>query len=115
MIPVDARYPGSSHDAFIWSISSAREYFRRKHESGDRTSKLLGDCGYGIGPFLLTPYRDPAINTKEYKFNLAHSSACNIVERTIGVLKNRFRCLMSTLHYRAEKVVKKNKCLLYFA
>lgn len=102
---VDARYPGSSHDAFIWNVSRARHNFLGKYESGDRTSKLLGDCGYGIEPFLLTPYRNPCYNSKEYKFNMAHSSARNIVERTIGVLKSRFRCLMSTLHYHPEKVV----------
>lgn len=102
---VDARYPGSSHDSFVWSISSARQHFLREYESGDRTSRLLGDCGYGIEAFLLTPYRQPLPNTKEHKFNVAHTSARNIVERTIGVLKSRFRCLMGTLHYRPEKVV----------
>ncbi|XP_067625734.1 putative nuclease HARBI1 [Eurosta solidaginis] len=103
---VDARYPGSSHDSFVWNVNRARRHFLRKYESGDRTSKLLGDSGYGIEPFLLTPYRDPSYNSKEYKFNLAHSSGRNIVERTIGVLKSRFRCLLGTLHYRPEKVVK---------
>lgn len=103
---VDARYPGSSHDAFIWNVSTARRHFLINYESGEWTAKLLGDCGYGIEPFLLTPYRDPHYNSREYKFNLAHSSARNIVERTIGVLKSRFHCLMSTLHYHPEKVVK---------
>ncbi|XP_036347424.1 putative nuclease HARBI1 [Rhagoletis pomonella] len=102
---VDARYPGSSHDAFIWNISDARQSFLREYESGDRASRLLGDCGYGIEPFLLTPYRDALHNSKEYKFNMAHSSARNIVERTIGVLKSRFRCLLGTLHYSPEKVI----------
>ncbi|XP_050338514.1 putative nuclease HARBI1 [Bactrocera neohumeralis] len=103
---VDARYPGSSHDAFIWGMSHAKQYFRTQYESGQRSLRLLGDCGYGIEPFLLTPYRDPQFNSMEYKFNIAHTAARNIVERTIGVLKSRFRCLMSTLHYRPEKVVK---------
>ncbi|XP_036322551.1 putative nuclease HARBI1 [Rhagoletis pomonella] len=101
---VDACYPGSSHDSFVWNVSSARQYFLKKYESVDRTSKLLGDCGYGIEPFLLTPYRDPRYNSKEYKFNLAHSSL--EILWTIGVLKSRFRCLLITLHYRPEKVVK---------
>jgi len=103
---VDARYPGSSHDAFVWSVSNARQYYLGQYESGDRSFRLLGDCGYGIEPFLLTPYRDPTYNSREYKFNIAHSSARNVVERTIGVLKSRFRCLLGTLHYKPEKVVK---------
>lgn len=102
---VDARYPGSSHDSHVWNVSSARRYYLSEYEAGDRSNRLLGDCGYGIEPFLLTPYRDPVYNSKEYKFNMVHSSARNIVERTIGVLKSRFRCLMGTLHYRPSKVV----------
>lgn len=103
---VDSRYPGASHDSFVWNISSARQYILNQYRTGDRTYRLLGDCGYGIEPFLLTPYRNPQFNSQQYKFNLAHSAARNIVERTIGVLKNRFRCLLGTLHYNPEKVVK---------
>ncbi|XP_017485224.1 PREDICTED: putative nuclease HARBI1 [Rhagoletis zephyria] len=102
----DSRYAGASHDSFVWNISSARQYIQNQYRTGDRTYRFLGDCGYGIEPFLLTPYRYPQFNSQQYKFNLAHSAARNIVERTIGVLKNRFRCLLGTLHYSPEKVVK---------
>ena len=38
---------------------------------------------------------------------MKHCSERNIVERTIGNLKSRFRCLQcTTLHYSPEKVVK---------
>jgi len=103
---VEARYPGSSHDSHVWNASSARRYYLSEYEAGDRSNRLLGDCGYALEPFLLTPYRDPSYNSKEYKFNMAHASARNIVERTIGVLKSRFRCLLGTLHYKPTKVVK---------
>ena len=42
----------------------------------------------------------------QHKFNLQHSKARNVVERVIGVLKIRFRCLQSNLPYAPEKVVK---------
>ncbi|XP_017493548.1 PREDICTED: putative nuclease HARBI1 isoform X3 [Rhagoletis zephyria] len=75
---VDSRYPGASHDSFVWNVSNARQYFLQEYENGDRSSRLLGDSGY----------------------------ARNIIERTIGVLKSRFRCLQRTLHYQPKKVVK---------
>ncbi|XP_050339505.1 putative nuclease HARBI1 [Bactrocera neohumeralis] len=103
---VDVRYPGSSHDAFVWSISTVRQHFLREYEIGERTSRLLGDSGYGIEPFLLTPYRDPEYGSLQNTFNRAHSSARNVIERTIGLLKSRFRCLQGALQYNPQKVVK---------
>ena len=39
----------------------------------------------------------PASGTPESEYNKAHTTMRNVVERCIGVLKSRFRCL---LHYR---------------
>ena len=103
---VDACHPGSSHDAFIFNLSREKQYLQQKYNNGDRNSWLLGDSGYGLETFLLTPYRDPAAGTMQHKFNLQHSKARNVVERVIGVLKSRFRCLQSNLPYAPEKVVK---------
>ncbi|XP_067637562.1 putative nuclease HARBI1 [Eurosta solidaginis] len=102
---VDGRHPGSSHDALIWSVSKANDSFQRRYENGERGSWLLGDAGYPLQPFLLTPFRNPQANTAEHTFNQKHCSGRNIVERTIGVLKSRFRCLARTLQYQPEKVV----------
>ncbi|XP_036340047.1 putative nuclease HARBI1 [Rhagoletis pomonella] len=101
---LDVRRPGSSHDALIWSVSRAQDYSQRRYENGDR-SWLLGDAGYALQPYLLTPYRDPHVGTAHHTFNQKHSSTRNVVERTIGVLKSLFRCLARCLQYQPQKVV----------
>ncbi|XP_017478160.1 PREDICTED: putative nuclease HARBI1 [Rhagoletis zephyria] len=102
---VDACHPGSSHDSFIFNQSNAKHYLESKYEAGDHSSWLLGDSGYGLEPFLLTPYRDPSAGTSEHVFNLQHAKARNIIERVIGVLKSRFKCLQQILPYTPQKVV----------
>lgn len=67
---------------------------------------FAGDKGYPLQPYLITPYRSAAERSAESIFNGKHAKVRNIVERTIGVLKNRFRCLLGArqLHYKPSKV-----------
>lgn len=104
---VDARYGGASHDSHIWSLSSEREILSRNWMNGDKCW-ILGDSGYPLEPWLITPYRSVAENSHEATFNTKHSSKRNIIERTYGVLKGRFRCLLKAreLHYSPRKVTK---------
>ncbi|XP_049294482.1 putative nuclease HARBI1 [Anopheles funestus] len=88
---VDARFPGSHHDAHIWRVSSVRNYFANLHNV-EQNDKLLGDAGYPSEPWLVRPHRDPEEGTVESEFNIKHSSGRIIVEQAIGVLKSRFRC-----------------------
>lgn len=101
---VDATRPGSSHDSFIFSMSTARNFFMERYENGERGSWLLADSGYPLEPFIMTPYRN-ATGISQQRFNKRHASARNVVERTIGVLKSRFRCLSRTLFYSPLKAV----------
>lgn len=53
-----------------------------------------GDSGYGQQPWLFTPIRSASVRTnQEMRYNIAHKKARHQVERCIGVLKSRFRCL----------------------
>lgn len=49
----------------------------------------------------MVPHSNPETGTPESHYNNLHSSARNSVERTIGLLKGRFRCLLvhRVLHY----------------
>ncbi|XP_055914922.1 putative nuclease HARBI1 [Eupeodes corollae] len=103
---IDASQPGATHDALAWKVSSVRNYLLQQYTGGRHTNSwLLGDAGYPLEPWVMTPYRSPITGSSESKYNIQHSKAHNINERTIGLLKNRFRCCLKTrqLHYSAEK------------
>lgn len=53
----------------------------------------------------MTPYRVAVYKIPEALFNQQHSKARNIIERTFGVIKSRFRCVLSArdLHYTPSK------------
>ncbi|XP_042149273.1 putative nuclease HARBI1 [Ixodes scapularis] len=99
----DGTFPGSVHDSFVWRASLLREEFvAGKLIQADEC--LLGDSGYPLEPWLLTPVAgNPA--GAEAAFNRKHRSTRSIVERCIGMLKNKFRCLQGyrALHYDPER------------
>lgn len=69
----------------------------------------LGDSGYPLEPWLMTPVTGHALTAAEANYNRAHARTRNAIERLFGVLKSRFRCLDKsggTLLYTAKKVCK---------
>lgn len=61
--------------------------------NGDKNTWILGDSGYPLEPWLITPYRVSDDQSK-IAFNQVHSKARSIVERAICVLKGRWRILL---------------------
>ncbi|XP_071947388.1 putative nuclease HARBI1 [Antedon mediterranea] len=83
------RWPGSTLDSRIFRESGLGVAF----ENGEMPEGyLLGDSGYALRPFLLTPFINP-ITREERRYNNVHSITRSIVERTIGAWKRRFRCM----------------------
>jgi len=93
ILNINARWPGARHDAHIWANSPVRSSMKRHFENADRRAWLLGDDGYPLEPWLMTPIKNQPVNTPEYNYTQAHCSARNVVERCFGVLKSTFRCL----------------------
>ncbi|CAB3236746.1 unnamed protein product [Arctia plantaginis] len=65
---VDAQWPGSVHDGRILRVSGIQDVVRRY----DGGVCLLGDSGYGITPWLLTPFDEPR-NARERNYNSTHA------------------------------------------
>nr|XP_054919808.1 putative nuclease HARBI1 [Dermacentor andersoni] len=106
VLQVDPRFPGSCHDAHVWRYASLRRRIASGRIAVQDGEYLLGDSAYPLEPWLLTPAPGhPAPHTPEGRYNAAHTSARSAVERCIGVMKSRFRCLQRhrALHYGPKK------------
>ncbi|KAJ1188488.1 hypothetical protein NDU88_005249 [Pleurodeles waltl] len=100
---VNAKYPGSVHDAFILRNSSIPYVIGQlqRHQVW-----LIGDSGYPNLSWILTQVRNGRTSAEE-RYNEAHVCTRTIIERTFGLLKARFRCLHLTggsLYYSPKKV-----------
>ncbi|XP_012215802.2 putative nuclease HARBI1 [Linepithema humile] len=93
ILNVNARYPGARHDAYIWNASAARRVMERAYNRGERQTYLIGDSGYPLEPWLLTPLPREPEGTPRFAYNEALCSARNCIERLFGVLKSTWRCL----------------------
>lgn len=98
---VVAKWPGSTHDSFVFTNSLIHERLESNHAFED--GYLLGDSGYPCKPFLMTPYPNTA-NAKEEAFNKAHCKTRVAIEQTFGRWKRRFHLLHSECRMKPEKV-----------
>ncbi|CAH1993083.1 unnamed protein product [Acanthoscelides obtectus] len=107
ILDIDASFGGATHDAHIWKNSHAYRHLRELASHGERFW-LLGDSGYPLRPWLLTPIINAEPGTAEEHYTNMHCLTRNTVERCIGVLKARWRCLLvhRVLHYDHHMVAK---------
>lgn len=66
---------------------------------------FAGDSIYPHEPWMQLPLIQAEPGTPEYRYTRLHCRCRNAVERCIGVLKARWRCLLCdrTLHYKPAK------------
>uniref|UniRef100_A0A8C6UN81 DDE Tnp4 domain-containing protein n=1 Tax=Neogobius melanostomus TaxID=47308 RepID=A0A8C6UN81_9GOBI len=99
IIDLVSKWPGSTHDARILKESA----LHREFEEGRITGLLLGDSGYPLKRWLMTPVIAPR-TPQERRYNFKQASTRSIIERCIGVLKRRFHCLHSEIRMHPERV-----------
>lgn len=85
-------YPGSVHDARVFRSSPIFQLIESSKIPEE--FHLIGDSAYPIHNFIMVPYRDNGhLNAEQLKYNKLHSSTRVAVERTIGLLKCKWRRL----------------------
>ncbi|CAC5385073.1 HARBI1 [Mytilus coruscus] len=77
------QWPGAAHDAFILANSNIPTIMEGQN------GWLLGDSGYGLKKWLMTPLMNPN-SQQEIGYNKSHCKTRNTAERAFGVLKARF-------------------------
>ncbi|XP_028419108.1 putative nuclease HARBI1 [Dendronephthya gigantea] len=100
-----ARWPGSVHDSHIFRMSQIQQFIEQHHTSLE-DGIILGDSGYALKPYLMTPYTDPT-TAKERAFNRSLKKTRVLIEQVFGRWKRRFHLLHSEIRMEPEKV-----CLL---
>ena len=85
---VVARWLGSVHDATIFDNSQVRATLETQPLDG----YLVCDSGYLCRRYMLTPVANPATEPQK-RYNAAHITARNCIERANGILKRRFPAL----------------------
>ncbi|XP_048487820.1 putative nuclease HARBI1 [Plutella xylostella] len=114
ILSVDASHGGATHDSAVWNGHPLKEYLQGLYDQGEAVW-LLGDSGYAQRVIMMTPIVDATPGTREALYTDMHVKTRNCVERCIGVLKARWRCLLAArmLHYKPEKAARiVNACVV---
>ncbi|XP_026099783.1 putative nuclease HARBI1 [Carassius auratus] len=94
------KWPGSTHDARVLSQSGLTGLFKENYVHPG--CHLLGDSGYPLKHWLLTPYRRPQ-GEQQLNCNRAHKVTRAVVESVIGQLKRRLHVLHGEIRHSPER------------
>ncbi|CAI6365924.1 unnamed protein product [Macrosiphum euphorbiae] len=68
ILNINARFPGARNDSYIWSVSPIRRAIEFHYNRGERYTWLIGDAGYPLEPWLLTPITRYPEGTRQYQY-----------------------------------------------
>lgn len=89
-----ARWPGSVHDSRVLRNSSLYQQWENNFRPFPG-AVLLGDSGYPLLPWLMTPIERPGVNAVGLQRYLSrHKRTRRLVECALGGLKEKFPCLL---------------------
>ncbi|XP_036141516.1 protein ANTAGONIST OF LIKE HETEROCHROMATIN PROTEIN 1 isoform X2 [Monomorium pharaonis] len=91
-----AGLPGSVHDMRVFKYLGFQEKCSDEYFSNN--THIIADSAYILQKHVMIPYKDTGhLTDKEIRYNKLLSSTRMIVERSIGLLKGRWRCLLDKL------------------
>lgn len=97
---------GSVHDMRVFRLSKFENMCTNANFPND--SHILGDAAYRLTKYVMVPFKDNGhLSNGQTNFNYHLSSARMIVERSLGLLKGRFRSLLDTLPIQRTDLISK--------
>ncbi|XP_036322062.1 putative nuclease HARBI1 [Rhagoletis pomonella] len=70
---INAKNPGATHDSMVFNMSSLKTQLEQQHLNGPRNTWLLGDAGYALKPYLMTPFRKSEEGSLQRAYNKQHA------------------------------------------
>ena len=109
-LDITAGWAGSVNDKRVFSNSPIGDMLRNKEllqspvvdvKGINVLPYLVGDAGYTLEPFNMTPYPGVSLPRQRERFNFYQSSTRIIVEQAFGRLKGRFKWLNGVVYVRS--------------
>ncbi|XP_065286667.1 putative nuclease HARBI1 [Dermacentor albipictus] len=98
--------PGSDNEAFVWWTTWLRRRFQVVRIVNPREC-LLGDSGYPLEPWLLTPVPGhPPVHTAEGQYKTAHAAVPSVVESTEKFTKAKMYSARHTFRFMGGAVAR---------
>lgn len=88
----------------VWNASIISIHLEEQYNNGRRNCWLFGDSEYPLLSYLITSKLDQPEGSPFARYTDAHVTVRSSIERIIGVLKGRWRCLRKKrgLHYSSN-------------
>jgi hypothetical protein len=106
-------FPGNSHDSIIfqsfelWNNITENNAIPNIGQTVDKTviyPLLLGDSAFPLQTWMMKPYTNAVLATKQSNFNYRLSRARMVTEGAFGQMKGRWRVLLRKMESEADQV-----------